>query len=226
MIIFLQGSERSRFPELFDQMFRLRAAAFGERRKWRVEVNDKREFDRFDDLDPLYIMSVDGDDRLLASLRILPTTGPHMLADVFPETMGELPPIRHPLIWESSRFCVDTAAANTHSPSGVNNVTAELLIGLFEIARRASIINVVSVYDLYLERILKRAGCRFDRLAAPWVYDDLKTVAGLFEVSQSAIDDLRDAAEIFGNVFAETVAGNPANAAPALPGPAGVLVSD
>lgn len=224
MIIFRQGSERSRFPELFDQMFRLRAAAFGERRKWRVEVTDGREVDRFDDLDPLYIMSVDDDGRLLASLRILPTTGPHMLADVFPETMGEVPPIRHPLIWESSRFCVDTAAANAHSPSGVNKVTAELLIGLFEIALRASVINVVSVYDLYLERILKRAGCRFDRLAVPWIYDDLKTVAGLFEVTQTAIDNIRDAAGIVGDVFAETVAGNPTYTALELPVPAGVLV--
>lgn len=203
MIICLQGSKRPQFPALFDQMFRMRGAAFAERRKWRVEVTDGREVDIFDDLDPLYVMSVADNGRLLASLRILPTTGPHMLADVFPETMGELPPLRHPLIWESSRFCVDTAAANTYSPIGVNRATGELLIGLFETAIKASVINVVSVYDLYLERILRRSGCRFDRLAAPWVYDDLKTVAGLFEVTQTAIDEIRDAAGIAGDVFDE-----------------------
>jgi len=203
MIICLQGALRRRYPALFDQMFRLRARAFAERRKWRVAVSGGREVDHFDDLDPLYVMVVNQQGKLLASLRVLPTTGPHMLADVFPETMGELPPIRHPLIWESSRFCVDTEAANAYSPKGVNKVTGELLAGLFETALHASIINVVSVYDLYLERILRSAGCRFDRLAPPCEYDGLKTVAGLFEVTPAAIQGIREAAGITGDIFIE-----------------------
>jgi N-acyl-L-homoserine lactone synthetase len=204
MIICLQGAQGDRHPDLFDQMFRLRARAFAERRKWRVSVSGGREIDRFDELDPLYLMSLSAQGDLLASLRILPTTGPHMLADVFPETMGELPPIRHPLIWESSRFCVDTKAANAHAPNGVNKVTGELLVGLFETALRAAVINIVSVYDLYLERILQRSGCTFERLAAPWEYDGLKTVAGLFEVTRPAIRHIREAAGIVDNVIVDS----------------------
>jgi acyl homoserine lactone synthase len=126
-----------------------------------------------------------------------------MLADVFPETMGELPPIRHPLIWESSRFCVDTRAASAHAPNGVNKVTGELLVGLFETALRAAVINIVSVYDLYLERILQRSGCIFERLAPPSEYDGLKTVAGLFEVTRHAIRHIREAAGIVDNVMVD-----------------------
>jgi N-acyl-L-homoserine lactone synthetase len=66
-----------------------------------------------------------------------------------------------------------------------------------------TVINIVSVYDLYLERILRHSGCRVDRLASPWVYDGLKTVAGLFEVTQTVIDEMREAAAVPGDVFAD-----------------------
>ena len=204
MIICAQKTAGDPQAGLFDQMFRLRAAAFAERRKWNVKVANGREFDRFDDLDPLYIMSVSPSGELLASLRILPTTGPHMLADVFSDTMGGLPLIRHPLIWESSRFCVNTKATTAHGPNGINTVTAELLVGLFETALNAAIMNVVSVYDLYLERILQRAGCQFERIGGPNSYDGLRTVAGLFEVTETAIKAIRASGGIDGDVFRTT----------------------
>ena len=89
MLVVAQEAERSAFGDLFDQMYQLRARQFGLRRGWRVEVKDGRERDRFDDLNPLYICVASEEGKLLASLRLLPTTGPHMLSDVFPEVMGE-----------------------------------------------------------------------------------------------------------------------------------------
>lgn len=89
---------------LVDQMHVLRARQFFDRRGWNVEVRGGRETDGFDLLDPIYILVASEAGRLLASLRILPTSGPHMLADVFPEVMGGQDPIRSPSVWESSRF--------------------------------------------------------------------------------------------------------------------------
>lgn len=170
-------------------MFALRARQFKQRRNWNLTVIDDAERDRFDDLDPLYICVTD-QGRLLASLRLLPTTGPNMLRDVFPEVGAPEGTIRDPLIYESSRFCVDTTAARDYGISGINHVTRELLTGLFTHALNAGLINIVSVYDLYLERILRRAGCLFERLGAVHKYDGLATVAGRFEVSQDVIDAL------------------------------------
>jgi acyl homoserine lactone synthase len=177
--------------DLIDQMFKLRARQFLDRRHWSVKVVDGRERDSFDDLHPIYIITADRERRLIGSLRILPTTGPHMLADVFPEIMGEDQIIRHPLIWESSRFCVDTEAANRYGPGGVNMATAELLSGLFATALEAGMVNIVSVYDLAVERILRRTGCVFDRIGAVVEYDGLKTTAGLFEVSARAVENIQ-----------------------------------
>lgn len=188
-----QGSQECPNASIARQMFALRARQFKSRRRWQVDVVDDLEKDAFDEKRPLYLCIVDRD-RLLASLRLLPTTGPHMLADVFPDVAGERGIIRSPLVWESSRFCVDTEAARRYSEGGINKVTKELLAGLFQVAYDANLLNIVSVYDIYVERILRRAGCRFARLGPVVRYDGLPTVAGLFEVSQSVITTLTDGA--------------------------------
>ena len=187
MILTAYGSEHEAHSETFHQMYALRAQQFGVRRGWRVVVKDGLEKDRFDDINPLYICVLSQDRKLLASLRLLPTTGPHMLSDVFPEVMGDAGIVRHPLILESSRFCVDTKAVNEFGPEGINLVTRELLYGLFSTAKKAGIRNIISVYDVFVERILKRAGCQFDRLGPICKYDDLRTVGGLFEVNEQVI---------------------------------------
>ena len=190
MLLIAHGSEVLSHADIFEQMYRLRAEQFSLRRGWRVDVHNGLEKDRFDDLNPLYICVLDHKQNLLASLRLLPTTGPHMLSDVFPEVMGESGIVRHPLIWESSRFCVDTKAAREFGADGINMVTRQILAGLFQTASDAGIRNVISVYDVFVERILRRAGCSFDRLGPIVKYDDLKTVGGLFEVSESVIATL------------------------------------
>ncbi|NDV50421.1 acyl-homoserine-lactone synthase [Salipiger sp. PrR003] len=197
MLHYIDDTNRAENTELLDQMFQLRARSFKDRRGWRVVVEDGREHDHFDTLNPLYVVVSDGNGKLLASLRLLPTMGPHMLADVFPEVMGDDQPIRNPLVWESSRFCVDTEAAKSYAASGINHVTRELLRGLFEKAYASGMHNVVSVYDIYVERILKRAGCTFERLGPVVQYDKgLKTTCGLFKVSQEVVNQLTDEYEL------------------------------
>ncbi len=146
------------------------------------------EIDGFDALDPTYVVVVSNYGRLFASLRILPTTGPHMLADVFHETMGDAAVIRNPAIWESSRFCVDTEAVRAFGRDGVNEATRLLLLGLFETALERGCLAVVSVFDVAVERILKRVGCQFERLGPELVLDrGLRTVAARFSVNKDVI---------------------------------------
>lgn len=190
MIITARAFKKDIYSDIFDQMFELRARQFKYRRKWRVEVKNKQERDRFDDLDPLYVCVVNEEKKLLASLRLLPTTGPHMLSNVFPEVMGDAGIVRNPLVIESSRFCVDTEVCKVSGSDGINLVTAELLRALFQTAKSAGMSHVISVYDLFMERILRRAGCAFERLGPVVKYDGLKTVGGLCEASDAVIADI------------------------------------
>ena len=192
MLLTVNEDQRSEYSDIFRQMYELRARQFKDRRGWRVDVTNGMERDRFDELNPLYICVVSPDrKKLMASLRLLPTTGPHMLSDVFPEVMGGAPIIRDPLILESSRFCVDTQMAKGFGPEGINYVTRQLLLGLFATAHDRGIKQIISVFDVYMERILARSGCIFDRVGPVQRYDNLRTVGGLFQVGPEVIGALR-----------------------------------
>ena len=90
MLKLIQGSDAWKFPKEMDAMFRNRAATFSERLGWDVAVKDGYERDVFDDANPLYLVSADPlTNEYWGSLRLLPTTGPNMLRDVFPFLLGE-----------------------------------------------------------------------------------------------------------------------------------------
>src|SRR5580693_10618951 len=103
MIKLIEGSNASQFPVEIDAMFRNRAEIFSERLGWKVSVKNGRERDVFDDANPLYLVSVDPiTRRYRGSLRLLPTTGPNMLRDVFPFLLDEGEFIESATIWDAS----------------------------------------------------------------------------------------------------------------------------
>ena len=106
----IQGRDRRNFPREIDEMFRLRAQVFRDRMGWDVVVKDGWEIDRFDELDPLYLLCLDDHEVVRGSARLLPTTGPNLLNDVFSELLPGGNPVRSALMWESSRFSVDRSA--------------------------------------------------------------------------------------------------------------------
>ena len=84
MIRLIQGNQRSSYVAEINEMHVLRRLVFAERLGWDVSVKEGWEIDSFDDADPLYLLSIDPKKNLVrGSLRLLPTTGPNMLRDVF-----------------------------------------------------------------------------------------------------------------------------------------------
>src|SRR5215469_1006682 len=161
MLKYIEGSRASSFPREMDAMFRSRAMTFSERLGWDVTVKDGYERDEFDDANPLYLVSVDPNtNEYWGSLRLLPTTGPNMLRDVFPFLLGEGEYIESATIWESSRICaVSVEGQPERSRSGVNLALGELLAGIGEVAIIAGLTQIVSVFDARIFRVLKAAGC-------------------------------------------------------------------
>ena len=45
--------------------------------------------------------------KVKGSLRLLPTTGPTVLADVFSDTLPDAVTFSAPTIWECTRFCLE-----------------------------------------------------------------------------------------------------------------------
>jgi len=201
MIRLIQGRDRRNFPREIDEMFRLRANVFRDRLGWDVIVKDGWEIDRFDELDPLYLLCLDEREAVRGSVRLLPTTGPNMLNDVFSALLPEGNPVRSALMWESSRFSVDHSSLAERTENRINRVTGELLIGIFDVAARAGLEFIVSVYDVMMGRVLKRAGCHAEPLGPAVQIGKALSYAGLFEVGPEMMANLRKVSGITQDVI-------------------------
>ncbi|MBN9310968.1 MAG: acyl-homoserine-lactone synthase [Devosia sp.] len=189
MILAIEGVDRHAYQDLFDQMFRMRAAVFSDRLGWDVTVIDGKEIDRFDGEDPLYLLCVDElTQELKGSVRLLPTTGPYMLRDVFAVLVPD-GSVESPLIWESSRFALNpllSVGPNRKDANRVvNTTTIELLCGLVEAAQLAGVEHIVSVFDARMARIFRAADCPYELIGVPARIGKTMTYAGLFEISDS-----------------------------------------
>lgn len=202
MIVCVNGSERESHLGLVEEMYRQRARVFKDRMGWDVEVRDGLEIDRFDEENPLYLISVDETTgRLRGSLRLLPTTGPNMLRDVFPQLLPPDQIIESPLVWESSRFSMDNDAMVPKPGYRVSYVTCELIAGIVELSIEAGISHIVSVFDAAMYRVLKSAGAGPDLIGGGFKIGVCKTYAGLFEMSEEFLAAVQRAGGIHGSVL-------------------------
>jgi acyl homoserine lactone synthase len=184
MIKIIPGEWRARHPRLIDEMHKLRRKVFHERLRWQVTVINRWEIDGYDALNPLYVLSLDEEERVIGGLRLLPTTGFNMLNDTFPQLLPDGAPIQSPLIWESSRFTVRmTGEARVDQPT-IGKATAELGLALNEIGKAAALTHIVTVYDRAMHRMLTRCGCAGEPLGPPQMIGGVETYAVLYEVGE------------------------------------------
>lgn len=203
MIIVIDALNRKKFGNLLDEMFRLRARVFGDRLGWEVSVKDGKEIDRFDALDPVHFVGLDEEGHVISCLRVLQTTGPHMLSDVFHAILDGEPPLRSATLWESTRFCVDTRRLGSgRGRNSVSFATSELMAGSLEYARRAGIQDIVTVIDPIMDRVLKRSeNAPYDYIGSTKPMGKVSAMAALLDVTEERIAGIRRFAGIEGDLL-------------------------
>lgn len=204
MILIIDGLNRDKYAAVLDDMFRLRKRVFHDRLGWDVTVENGMEIDDFDALDPAYVLSLDDEGHVVACARALQTTGPHMLADVFSAILDGEPPLRSALVWESTRFCVDTTRLGRGTArNSISYHTCELMIGSLEFAMASGITDIVTVIDPVMDRVLKRSdNAPYDYLGSPKPMGKVSALAALLDVTQERIDRVRAFSGIDGDVMA------------------------
>lgn len=165
--------------ELIDQQHRLRTRVFAERLGWLVDVQDGREADEYDVFDPTYILAVTDAGCVVGCARLLPATGPTMLARTFPQLLAGGRLMAHSAMIESSRFCVDTSWQEGRRGASLHDVTLAMLAGILEWSMANGYREIVTATDLRFERILKRAGWPMTRLGEPCRIGNTIAVAGV-----------------------------------------------
>jgi acyl homoserine lactone synthase len=182
MIVVIEQYNAHEYPHLIDQMFRLRARVFHDRLKWDVQVTDGRERDKYDDEGPVYIIHADDIAQTVkGSLRLLPTTGPTVLADIFSDTLPDAIGLSAPTIWECTRFCVEESGHREELiASGI------LIAALGEVAIKAGIEAILGNFDATMLRLYRRIGCEVEVLGATERYGR-PVYLGLFPISEEIL---------------------------------------
>lgn len=175
-------------------MHQLRRTVFKERLAWDVNVINGLEIDQFDLPDAHYLVHIAPDGRVNACTRLLPTTGPYLLADVFPELVDSGMPHEQD-IWESTRFCADQVTAPA-------NIAAILMAGMLEFGLYAGLRAYVSVSDIRMEPIMRRAGWNPVRLGGTIETGTDTAAAEWLEVSPEYLARVRHRAGATGSVIA------------------------
>lgn len=106
MVITLKGSERTKMPDWFDRMFRLRHQVFVTGRGWSLPSRNGRETDQYDVDGTVYFLDINDDKVIEGSVRLTPTEKHSLLADYYPHLLesGDAP--RSPHIYEATRYIV------------------------------------------------------------------------------------------------------------------------
>jgi len=144
--------------QLVHRMFRFRHKVFRERLGWEVGSSHGLEIDHYDDLAPVYMVSHDGHGEVTGSWRLLPTSGPYMLKDTFPQLLCGAPAPQDPSIWEVSRFATVTAGRRERVQANLGQVTFEMIRSLLPFAEEHGIQHYVFVTSVALERLVTRIG--------------------------------------------------------------------
>jgi acyl homoserine lactone synthase len=193
MFVIIQAHEYQKYAFILDQMFRLRKKVFADILGWNVPVIGPFERDSYDSLCPAYLVWCNETrTRLYGGMRLMPTTGPTLLYDVFRATFPQAANLVAPGIWEGTRMCIDEEAIADDFPDvDAGRAFSMLLLALCECALDHGIHTMISNYEPHLKRVYKRAGAEVDELGRADGYGKYPVCCGAFEVSERVLDRMR-----------------------------------
>lgn len=193
MFTTIQAHEISGNSGILEQFFRLRKRVFFDQMKWAVPVCGDIERDAYDDAAPTYLLWCDAARTVVyGGLRLMPTTGPTLLHDVFQATHGRNPDLIAADVWEGTRMCLDEVAIKRDMPDmDLGRAFSLMFVALCEAAMALGIRQMVSNFEACMSRIYRRAGLRWNLHGEADGYGARTVYCAAFPVGQDVLAGLR-----------------------------------
>lgn len=160
MILVIDDDRAVANRPLLDAMFADRKQLFVDLFDWELPVVDGRhEIDQFDTADTLYLVAADANGVHEASMRLFPTTRPHMLSTLFPH----LCPLGVPsgeTIWESTRLCLP----QRHGAARRRELRNELISAMVDVALERGIDRYTGIIPVSFRTEVLAMGWRAEPL--------------------------------------------------------------
>lgn len=174
MINVIAGKREELPLGLYTKVSNYRHKVFVEHLGWQLKTFNNSEQDQFDREDTIYIVSRDHEGTISGCARLLPTTKPYLLGEVFPQLLNGTPPPCSSEVWELSRFAaVDfKVKASSALPGQFSSpITLNLLNVAIDFVSKQGGKRIITVSPIGVERLIKRAGYRAHRAGPPMIVD-------------------------------------------------------
>lgn len=145
------------------------------------------EIDAFDTRDTIYLLGIDDAGNLVGGSRLVSTTKPHLLSEVFP-TLARGEPPRNADLYEWTRFFIVPSLRMTGRSSQAAGV---VLCGLLEACLRLGIGKLSVMCEDFWPARLEQLGWTVTRLGEVLDHPDGRIVALRIQISADALQSTR-----------------------------------
>ncbi|UPT61517.1 MAG: hypothetical protein M0D54_13960 [Hyphomonadaceae bacterium JAD_PAG50586_4] len=160
MIQIITRENRGLFRHALTEMHTQRRKLFIDEMGWGLAEIAGLEIDQFDCEEAIYLIDMSESGRVLQSARLLPTTLPHMLSEIFGHLCEAGPPVSNN-IWEASRFC---PAPDTPKGAPRRLLLGRMITAIMETGLLFGMENVTFVASAALAPLACTAGWRVTSL--------------------------------------------------------------
>lgn len=170
---------------LYSDIGRFRHSVFIGHLGWSLQTEADIEQDQFDRPDTIYVVAKDNNGSIFGCARLLPTSKPYLLGEVFPQLLNGLELPCSDDVWELSRFAaVDLNTGPTSTTDQFSSqITIELLQESIDCAARHGAKRLITVSPIGIERLLRKYGFRAHRAGPPMMIDGYPLFACWIEIS-------------------------------------------
>ncbi|HZX32187.1 MAG TPA: acyl-homoserine-lactone synthase [Rhodocyclaceae bacterium] len=167
----VSGNQNNLPQGIYSELSVYRHEVFVEMLGWQLDTPPGIEQDQFDRPDTVYVVAKNDEDCITGCARLLPTTQPYLLGEVFPELLNGMAPPCADDIWELSRFAaVDVRSATGTARAQLSSpIAVSLLQGAIRTAAELGAKRLITVSPIGIERLLRHAGFRAHRAGPPMV---------------------------------------------------------
>jgi acyl-homoserine lactone synthase len=182
---------RHLYERELDEHHQIRHRIYIEELRWRglTPRDDQREYDQFDFDDTVYLLGIENG-RVVGGLRLVPTTGPHLIADVFSRFAAERGVPRRPDVAEWTRIFVVPERREEHSGSKVGST---VIAAMIDYGLQEGLTGISVVMNTFWLPKFHRYGWRVRPLGMPDVHDGEWLIAVLIDVTPEALAGIQSA---------------------------------
>lgn len=175
------------------EMHRLRKIIFRDRMQWNVDISKEGlEIDNYDLPETVYILARDNQSRVVGVWRMLPSTLPSMVRQIWPQFMEDFPLPVHEDVWETSRFGVYSYEQDNRAyVEQTRLTTAHLISALAEVCVLCGIEEIFTLYNPQVGRAVRPLGFIPYAVSREQPVDGKSTIVGRFHMNEEMLASIR-----------------------------------